>query len=89
MRVRGDQSRDQFHTFVKDVLEELRAGLAAATEAREEADDEILQVQPKYSLAVYLDIALTSHLVASRSHFRAIKHSSPQHQQTFWSANRR
>ncbi|CDJ63008.1 hypothetical protein, conserved [Eimeria necatrix] len=42
--LRGNQPREQFHTFVKEELEELRTGLAAATRARQEADDEILQV---------------------------------------------
>lgn len=52
MLLRGDQSRDQFHTFVKEELEELRAGLAAATQAREEADDEILQAINEYTTAL-------------------------------------
>ncbi|CDI75197.1 hypothetical protein, conserved [Eimeria praecox] len=50
--LRGDQSRDQFHAFVKEELEELRGGLAAATRAREEADDEILQAINEYTTAL-------------------------------------
>ncbi|CDI82234.1 hypothetical protein, conserved [Eimeria acervulina] len=50
--LRGDQPRDQFHAFVKEELEELRAGLAAATRAREEADDEILQAINEYTSAL-------------------------------------
>ncbi|CDJ36089.1 uncharacterized protein EMH_0061930 [Eimeria mitis] len=52
MLLRGDQPREQFHSFVKEELEELRAGLAAATRAREEADDEILQAINEYTTAL-------------------------------------
>ncbi|OEH78627.1 hypothetical protein cyc_04169 [Cyclospora cayetanensis] len=49
---RGDQPREQFHTFVKEELGELREGLTAAMRAREEADDEILQAINEYTTAL-------------------------------------
>ncbi|XP_026190435.1 SF-assemblin [Cyclospora cayetanensis] len=50
--LRGDQPREQFHTFVKEELGELREGLTAAMRAREEADDEILQAINEYTTAL-------------------------------------
>ncbi|CDJ54003.1 hypothetical protein, conserved [Eimeria brunetti] len=52
MRLRGDEPREQFHSFVKEELEEVRVGLATAARAREEADDEILQAIHEYTNAL-------------------------------------
>ena len=56
LRRRGDQTREQFHTFVKEELAELHEGLAAATRAREEADDEILQVRTSHTTDIIVGI---------------------------------
>lgn len=47
--LRGDEPHEQFQIFVKEELEELHGGLAAARRAREEADDEILEAINEYT----------------------------------------
>lgn len=41
---RGDESHEQFRTFIVEELQALKSGLALATQAREQSDDEIIHV---------------------------------------------
>ncbi|KAL8429826.1 hypothetical protein ACSSS7_006274 [Eimeria intestinalis] len=43
--VKGDETQEQFHAFIMEELSSLKNGLALATQAREQSDDEIIQVQ--------------------------------------------
>lgn len=41
---RGDETQEQFNAFIMEELMSLKNGLALATQAREQSDDEIIQV---------------------------------------------
>ena len=41
---RGDEAHEQFRAFIMEELMALKNGLALATQAREQSDDEIIQV---------------------------------------------
>lgn len=50
--VKGDETQEQFHAFIMEELVSLKNGLALATQAREQSDDEIIQAINQYTTAL-------------------------------------
>ncbi|CDJ35960.1 SF-assemblin, putative [Eimeria mitis] len=50
--VKGDEAHEQFHAFIMEELMALKNGLALATQAREQSDDEIIQAINQYTTAL-------------------------------------
>ncbi|KAL8453135.1 hypothetical protein Emed_001005 [Eimeria media] len=50
--VKGDETHEQFHAFIMEELSSLKNGLALATQAREQSDDEIIQAINQYTTAL-------------------------------------
>ncbi|CBZ52211.1 putative SF-assemblin [Neospora caninum Liverpool] len=50
--VRGDESHEQFRTFIVEELQAMKSGLALATQAREQSDDEIIHAINQYTTAL-------------------------------------
>ncbi|XP_026191050.1 SF-assemblin [Cyclospora cayetanensis] len=50
--VKGDETQEQFHAFIMEELMSLKNGLALATQAREQSDDEIIQAINQYTTAL-------------------------------------
>ncbi|CDI76042.1 SF-assemblin, putative [Eimeria acervulina] len=50
--VKGDEAHEQFRAFIMEELMALKNGLALATQAREQSDDEIIQAINQYTTAL-------------------------------------